>query len=126
MRSSGWNAAQIEAKLWEWNKKNPEALSETIIKGQLDYSMRRSEVFPPPNCDNEGYYKDILVCTPDSFCTRFKNPVSYAAARYKNAKMREKGKKKTKKKEAPKKNKKEDKTKKKEPSDTKISKKSIK
>ncbi|MCK4551081.1 MAG: hypothetical protein KAT91_03955, partial [Candidatus Aenigmarchaeota archaeon] len=126
LRSSGWNAAQIEAKLWEWNKKNPEELSETIIKGQLDYSIRRSEVFPPPNCDNEGYYKDILVCTPDSFCSRFKNPVSYAAARYKNAKMCEKGKKKTKKKETPKKNKKEEKIKKNELTDAKIIEKPIK
>ena len=121
LRCAGWNAAKIEEKLIEWNKKNPESLPDTIVKGQLEYAFKKNESFPPPNCDNEGYYKDLQVCTPDNFCPRFKNPISYTTTKYKNAKALEK-KKKPKKEKKEKKPKKDKKVKDKKPKKTKTKK----
>lgn len=80
LKVSGYNWEEIEQKLAEWNEKNPEQLSESYWRGQLEYAKTHEnpeQVKLPPNCDNAGYYKDIKVCLPDGICNNIKNPVSY-------------------------------------------------
>lgn len=79
LRVTGYGWDEIEKKLAEWNAKNPEAISDSYWKGQLEYAKKQDKKIPPPNCDNAGYYKDIKVCIPDNYCAQIKNPAGYAA-----------------------------------------------
>ncbi|MFH1432929.1 MAG: DNA primase small subunit domain-containing protein [archaeon] len=88
LRSTGWSYDAIDAKLDEWNKKNPDSLPDSYVQGQLNYAKTKEEVFPAPNCDNKGYYTDIQVCKPDNFCKRVKNPTTYALLKAKNIKRK--------------------------------------
>jgi len=78
LSSVGWSHEQIEERMAEWNKNNRGPLKEIHIKGHLRYKKQKKENIPPPNCDNDGYYTAMLVCTPDSLCRRIKNPIQYA------------------------------------------------
>ncbi|MBI1969727.1 hypothetical protein HYS48_03445 [Candidatus Woesearchaeota archaeon] len=78
LSSLGWSYADIEKKLLEWNKKNPEPLRETVLVGQLRYHQQQQKKILPPNCQNLAYYVDIGICKPDNLCRMIKNPVSYA------------------------------------------------
>ena len=78
LTSVGWGYDQIEQKLEEWNKKNPEPLREVLLKGQIRYHKQKGKKMLPPNCDNSMYYKDFRVCIPDNLCQKIKNPVNYA------------------------------------------------
>ncbi len=81
LSSCGYSWKEAGEMVREWNKKkNPEPLKDSYVEGQISYAMRRKKIVPPPNCDTPGYYRDILVCKPDNFCTsrKIKNPVSYA------------------------------------------------
>lgn len=78
LKSSGWSAKEIEDKVIEFNKANPEPLDETLIRGQISYAEKRADKFPPPNCQSAGYYQDIKVCEPDNICAKIKNPLMYA------------------------------------------------
>jgi len=75
--SSGWGYEEIEKKLKEWNKNNPEPLREINVLGQVRYHKQQKKKILPPNCDNKAYYKDIGICKPDNLCLKIKNPVSY-------------------------------------------------
>lgn len=66
---------EIESKLLEWNKLNKPPLKEGYIHSQLSWSKNQKKMLPP-NCDKD-YYKGIGVCTPDSLCSKIKNPVNY-------------------------------------------------
>ncbi len=78
LSSVGWNKEQIEQRLIEWNKCNPEPLKEVYIKGQLaSFRYKKAKVLPP-NCDNTMYYHDLHICEKDNLCLRIKNPVNYA------------------------------------------------
>jgi DNA primase catalytic subunit len=81
--SCGYSSDEIEKILADWNKKNKEPLREVNIVGHLRYHKNAKKKVPPPNCDNEAYYKAIGVCCPDNFCARIKNPVSYATRKVK-------------------------------------------
>jgi hypothetical protein len=74
----GWNKEQIEALLYEWNKKNPEPLREVYIKGQLSSMKYKKGKILPPNCNSDSYYKDMQICSPDNLCQKIKNPVNYS------------------------------------------------
>ncbi|MBW2993204.1 hypothetical protein KY317_01365 [Candidatus Woesearchaeota archaeon] len=76
--SVGWSYDQIEKRLMEWNKKNPEELRETNLKGHIRYHKQIKKKILPPNCLNSVYYKDLQLCQPDNICTRIKNPVNYS------------------------------------------------
>ena len=78
LSSLGWGYEQIEQKLEEWNKKNPEPLREVLIKGQTRYHKQQKKKVLPPNCANSMYYKDFRVCVPDNLCQKIKNPVNYS------------------------------------------------
>lgn len=80
LSSCGWSQEQIEQLIKEWNVRNTEELKENLIIGQLRYSKGKKAV-PPPNCDNNMYYKDIRVCTPDNLCKKIKNPLNYVRAK---------------------------------------------
>ncbi|MBI4449107.1 hypothetical protein HY641_03720 [Candidatus Woesearchaeota archaeon] len=85
LSSCGWSAEQIETLCESWNKTNKDPLREVILKGHLlHHSKNRAKVLPP-NCDNQAYYLDLGICTPDGLCKRIKNPANYAFIR---AKMR--------------------------------------
>ncbi len=88
LRSAGWEWKEIEEKLKEWNYRNPEPITDSYLQGQINYAKKSSKIIPPPNCENKGYYKDILICSPDNLCSRFKNPISYALFKAKNIKKK--------------------------------------
>ncbi|MEM4396232.1 MAG: hypothetical protein QXR30_01055 [Candidatus Woesearchaeota archaeon] len=76
LHSLNFETSEIEKIIYEWNKKNNPPLKETYIKGQLRYFLSRNPVLPP-NCDKEGFYKDIGICKPDKLCEKIKNPLNY-------------------------------------------------
>jgi DNA primase large subunit len=80
LKGAGWSIQMIDQKLHEWNNKNPEPLREVYLKGQISQLKKTKEAIPPHNCPQGGttYYKDLGVCTPDSFCSKIKNPLQYA------------------------------------------------
>jgi len=88
----GWDYEKIEELLKEWNRKNPEPLREVVMLGQMRYHKQNKKNVLPPNCSNEGYYKDYGVCSPDNLCAKIKNPVSYSIrkARFLSREGREK------------------------------------
>ncbi len=97
--SIGWDYGLIEKRLREWNAKNKEAIREVYLIGQLRYHKQMHKKILPPNCpkrDNnvplvnqQNYYTDINICSPDSFCAKIKNPAQYTT---KKAWMIERGK----------------------------------
>ena len=96
--SIGWDYDMIEKKLKEWNARNREPLREVNLLGHLRYHKQQQKKIPPPNCpkrenntpliNQQNYYTDLRVCSPDSFCARIKNPAQYTA---KKARMAENG-----------------------------------
>lgn len=82
LRVSGWGKEQIQERLKLWNKNNPQPLKEQYIKGQLFQIKKGKGALPPPNCSNQDYYKSLLICTPDLFCPRIKNPAMYSKRKY--------------------------------------------
>ena len=77
LRVSAWSFDDIESLVYDWNKRNPEPLRETYIKGQLFQIKKNKQLVPPPNCSSD-YYSSLLVCSPDNFCSRIKNPAMYS------------------------------------------------
>ena len=75
LKKMGWSLDQIQARLLEWNKLNYEPLREGYIISQISWHKRQKENILPPNCDNQNYYKEMLVCQPDFHCKYIKNPV---------------------------------------------------
>jgi len=89
-QSVGWKLDDIQTRLTEWNKNNPEPLREVYITGQIRYSKQQKEKVLPPNCNNIAYYKDLGFCEPDGFCKFIKNPVPYVVKKAKMAEKEEK------------------------------------
>lgn len=78
LRTVGYSWEQIESKIWDWNERNEEALSDTYVKTQIRWHRQRDEDVPPPNYDSNGYYKDMQVYEGDHIEEQVPNPVSYA------------------------------------------------
>ncbi len=78
LKSSGWVMNEIDEKITEFNKNNPEPVDESYVRGQVSYASKRAESFPPPNCAAAGYYNDLKICEPDNICAKIKNPLGYA------------------------------------------------
>ncbi len=80
LQSVGWDAEMIEKRIIEWNKKNKDPIREQYILGHLRYQKQHKKNAPPPNCDNNMYYKDLGICFRDSdnLCQKIKNPAQYA------------------------------------------------
>ncbi|HLD00395.1 MAG TPA: DNA primase small subunit domain-containing protein [Candidatus Nanoarchaeia archaeon] len=77
----GWSKPEIKIFIANWNQKNREPLREVYLNGQMN-SFNAGEKLPP-NCNNEGYYKGLGICKPDSLCAKIKNPVNYTILRWK-------------------------------------------
>ncbi len=77
LQKAKWTWPEIEAKIEKWNKKNAEPLKKGYITSQINWHKNQNKTSPPPNCNLEQYYKDIGICTPDNFCKKIKNPISY-------------------------------------------------
>tara|TARA_Y100000310_G_scaffold345598_1_gene467049 strand:- start:409 stop:1716 length:1308 start_codon:yes stop_codon:yes gene_type:complete len=82
----GYNQEAIEEKIKEWNSRNAQPLKEGYVRSQLSWYKRNKSLLPP-NCDNHAYYKSLLVCKPDNFCSKIKNPVHYAVKRQRLARQ---------------------------------------
>ncbi|MBS3132281.1 hypothetical protein J4212_07665 [Candidatus Woesearchaeota archaeon] len=88
LSSAGWDYESMEKILGEWNKRNKEPLKEVYIKGQLRYHKQGLKKILPPNCpklqeliplpNQQNYYTDLRVCSPDNLCGRIRNPVNYS------------------------------------------------
>ena len=78
LSNTGYGDKEIENLVFEWNKKNPEPLRESYIRGQLSWHSKQKQKLLPPNCDNQQYYVGLQICKPDGFCKLIKNPVHYA------------------------------------------------
>lgn len=66
--------AEIEKRIFEWNKKNTPPLLDGYITSQLSWSYRKPPVLPP-NYDKD-YYKGIGI-VPTQEELNSKNPVNY-------------------------------------------------
>lgn len=86
-----WKYEDIEELVGKWNQKNDSPLRESYVRGQLRYLKRKGKPMLPPNCSNEGYYKDFGVCRPDEICKTIKNPVVYPFRRMGRKKKTKKG-----------------------------------
>ncbi len=75
-RSLGLDWEEIQEKLESWNKLNQPSLKEGYIQSQIAWSQRQKQILPP-NCSGD-WYKGIGVCSPDSLCSKIKNPVNYS------------------------------------------------
>jgi hypothetical protein len=76
---AGWSVEMIDARLHEWNLKNPEPLREVLITGHVRSLKTKRERFPPPSC--REFYQQLGVCKPDDLCNTIKNPSQYAKKR---------------------------------------------
>ena len=83
LTSLGWDHEKVEKRLGEWNKKNPEAIREAYMVGQIRYHKYKKKNILPPNCSNKDYYHDIGICKPDNLCNKIKNPVNYSLRKVK-------------------------------------------
>jgi|TARA_Y100000310_G_scaffold340551_1_gene436692 hypothetical protein len=90
LKCVAWPHDEIEKRIKEWNKNNPEPLKEGYILSQLSWHKRQKEKVLPPNCSNEGYYKDLRICDPDNLCSKIKNPVNYAVRQFNISKKQKK------------------------------------
>ncbi len=97
LRVSSWSIEQIEDFIFKWNNLHPEPLREQYLRGQLFQIKKGKQALPPPNCDNKDYYSSLLVCQPDNFCSRVRNPAMYAKRKYDFAQNSKKAKSSTKK-----------------------------
>ena len=79
---TGHSYEAIDELVHKWNEKNGQPLKEGYIMAQLSWYKRNKSLLPP-NCDNNAYYTSMLVCKPDNFCSKIKNPVHYAIRKQK-------------------------------------------
>ncbi|MCF7871942.1 methyltransferase domain-containing protein [Candidatus Woesearchaeota archaeon] len=80
LRGCGWDYDAIDKRLNDWNKLNAEPLRQVYLNGQLRQLKKNKGVVPPHNC--KRYYQDLQVCTPDSFCSKIKNPLQYSKLKF--------------------------------------------
>jgi hypothetical protein len=83
LRLVNWGWPDIEKLIFEWNQKNKPPLRDNNIRGHLRWhKMQKGVSFPPPGCQNTGWYESFGVCKPDNFCggpaKTIKNPVNYS------------------------------------------------
>ena len=83
LRNMGWDLERMESRLAEWNEKNYPPIRANYLRTQLRWHLRQERNLLPPNCDNEQFYGNMGVCTPDKCCKSggdkitLKNPVNY-------------------------------------------------
>jgi hypothetical protein len=89
LRNMGWDMQKIEEKVFEWNEKNVPPLRKSYVRSQLRWHFRQDKNLLPPNCDNQNFYSDIGICSPDEICkTGIKNPVNYPFKKIKKRKFK--------------------------------------
>lgn len=93
----GWKKEDVENLLLSWNEKNEPPLKKTLIKTTLNNQYSRSKPQMAPNCRHPGYYTAFGVCTPDEFCKKIHNPVTYTLSKVKDSRRHKKKKRKKKK-----------------------------
>lgn len=80
LQSAGWDAEMIEKRVRVWNDLCPNPLREQYFLGHLRYQKQHKKNAPPPNCNNNMYYKDLGICfrESDNLCQKIKNPSMYS------------------------------------------------
>ncbi len=81
LKTVGWGWKDIENEVREWNEKNSPPLRAGYLNSQLKWHKRQTEKFPPPNCADANYYRDVGICKPDRSCEKIKNPLTYVKRR---------------------------------------------
>lgn len=83
LQSAGWSAEEISEKCNSWNSSLKNPLPPVYIEGQLSYMgrSRRDKGLVAPNCETDGFYREMGICRPDSFCSGVKNPITSAFRR---------------------------------------------
>lgn len=85
LRCVGYNDAEIETKLEEWNKQQEEPLRDSYFQGQMIHFKRDSKAIPPYNFE-DTVYKEIvpveLTKTEADLSKKVKNPVAYAKVKF--------------------------------------------
>lgn len=84
LKNLGWSMDDIEKRVLEWNKLNPEPLRENYIISQLNWHRHQKQAILPPNCASKAYYKELSICNPAPLCNKIKNPVNYTLIRSKS------------------------------------------
>ena len=88
LRKANWSWEEIEKRIHEWNSKNNPPLKDNYINTQIKWFSRQNRSLLPPNCDNQHFYVDIGICTPDNICKSVKNPASYLLRKVRRPKRR--------------------------------------
>ncbi|MFH1638693.1 MAG: hypothetical protein ABIB71_09785 [Candidatus Woesearchaeota archaeon] len=95
LHHTGWDWESVKKMLDEWNKKMEEPLRENYVLEQFNWRKKQKSNILPPNCNKDGYYRDLQLCSADGLCSKIRNPVNYCLLR---SRMASKVKKKVKKK----------------------------
>jgi hypothetical protein len=74
LRSCGFNADYVNARVREWNMKNKPPLKEGYVKSQIDWNLRQRKKILPPNYENEAFYRDLGLIAPGEKMD-VKNPI---------------------------------------------------
>lgn len=92
LRRAGWDWSIIEPYLLEWNrKKNREPLPDGYITSHVAWQKKQEgRTIMPPNCESAAFYKELGVCTPESFCNGAKNPIVVALRKSRIPTLKEK------------------------------------
>ncbi|MBI4010371.1 MAG: hypothetical protein HY361_04265 [Candidatus Aenigmarchaeota archaeon] len=80
LRNMGWDAENIEKRIFEWNEKNYPPLRANYLRSQLRWHFRQADrILAPPNCENENFYKsmDVYDLCSELHTQGIKNPISY-------------------------------------------------
>jgi hypothetical protein len=100
LSNSGYDNAEVEKMMKEWNQKNYEPLKDGYVNSHVMWYKRQVKNPLPPNCNNKDYYQTLGICTPDNWCKFIKNPVNYGTRKIRvmenNKQKEKKGKKKAK------------------------------
>ncbi len=93
----GYHPDKVDTLIHAWNAKNTQPLKEGYIRTQLSWYKRQALGLLPPNCNHSAYYTSMLVCKPDGFCPKIKNPAHYAIKKQRMINLNKSSKKKNKK-----------------------------
>jgi len=80
LKNIGWEFDEIEKKISEWNNKLDDPLRERYVEYQIEWHKKvysSGKSYLPPSCNNEMYYKEMGICSPDDICKNIKNPILY-------------------------------------------------
>ena len=91
LKNCGYSNEKILEIVNDWNKKNPNPLSENYILRQAKYYLeKRENPYIMPSCNRSEYYDNTNICKPDEICNNklIKNPLNYPFKKMKHVKSK--------------------------------------